>query len=758
MKSVLFLLLLQGVSAHAKPLTTFIEETVQKETKKVYDELETTKEAVSEVVDLGCIVHTGHKSCINTIDIKNGGTCKWCTSGVAREAVSVCMTDEQVDEISPVVHMSCVDITNEDNSSDDSRSSDSKDESLKQLKELEGLPDLTCLMNMDPNACMSGIDATSVGCSWCESSVFPMLHGCLSQMEATEIMDLITQANEEDAVGLTCRHAKDETKETKAADDKTEIDMKCMSVRTEESCLSTSDATGSPCEWCSTTDPKMMMLDMCMSLADAAILPQQLYSCGSAEASVPSFEEKIMVREEKEILEDEQMPSKEFSYVEGIKHTLRSGVVDPKFCDPKSPKSISGYMDISNEKGEEKHLYFWMFEKRTKKSLRSPDVNPHASDDNTPIILSLTGGAGCSSTLSLLFETGACSVNSDGTKTKPNAYSWNEAAHTIYLDVPAGTGFSYADKEKTKDSTMVGEDVYYFLQSFYQMHTKYQKNPLFIVGESYGGHYAPAAARQIMIENKHLKENAIHINLKGLAIGNGMTDPKVQYKHYADMAYNNSHKIKAVPKPVYEAMEKATPTCVNMMNSCSTSPVGAKFACQAAENFCNMALLAPFAATGLNVYDIRTKCEHGDSCYDFDNIVKFMRLESTRKALHISDESKEWATCNKHVHDQFTVDAMTDMSYNVRELLNDDVATLIYAGDTDYMCNYLGNKAWTDGLKWKHSTEFKHSKPYDWKKQGLAKSYKGFTFLQVYDAGHMVAHDKPKVALEMIHDFVKRYS
>merc|ERR1712151_627768 len=336
---------------------------------------------------------------------------------------SVCMTDEQVDEISPVVHMSCVDITNEDNSSDDSRSSDSKDESLKQLKQVEGLPDLTCLMNMDPNACMRGIYATSVGCSWCESSVFPMLHGCLSQMEATEIMDLITQANEEDAVGLTCRHAKDETKEKKAADDKTEIDMKCMSVRTEESCLSTSDATGSPCEWCSTADPKMMMLDMCMSLADAAILPQQLYSCGSAEASVPSFEEKIM-------------------------------------------------------EGEEKHLYFWMFEKRTKKSLRSPDVNPHASDDNTPIILSLTGGAGCSSTLSLLFETGACSVNSDGTKTKPNAYSWNEAAHTIYLDVPAGTGFSYADKEKTKDSTMVGEDVYYFLQSFYQMHTKYQKNPL----------------------------------------------------------------------------------------------------------------------------------------------------------------------------------------------------------------------------------------------------------------------------------------
>ena len=171
-----------------------------------------------------------------------------------------------------------------------------------------------------------------------------------------------------------------------------------------------------------------------------------------------------------------------------------------------------------------------------------------------------------------------------------------------------------------------------------------------------------------------------------------------------------------------------------------------------------MALLAPFTATGLNLYDIRTKCNHGDLCYDFGNIVKFMRLKSTRKALHISDKSSEWATCNMHVHDQFTVDAMSDMSSNVEELLDNDVATLIYAGDTDYICNYLGNKAWTDELKWKHSTEYKKSKPYDWEKKGLATSYKSLTYLQVYDAGHMVPHDQPEVALEMIHDFVKRFS
>jgi cathepsin A (carboxypeptidase C) len=630
---------------------------------------------------------------------------------------------------------------------------DEKDTKLEtvQMEKVEGMPDMTCLMNMDPNECTSALDATNVGCSWCESSVFPKLHGCLSQMEATEIMDLITQAGEDSEIGLSCRHSKDDYV---AVEDKAAVDMQCMIVSTEEGCISTSDSTGTPCEWCATVNPAMSMLDMCMSIPDAAMLPKTLYACGSSGAD--PVEEKIVVREEKEIVDE--MPSREFSFVEGMKHTLRSDTVDSHFCDPKSPKSISGYMDITGSKGEEEHLYFWMFEKRTKKSLRTPDINPHTLEDNTPIILWLTGGPGCSSTLALLSENGPCSVDSEGLKTIPNAYSWNEAAHIIFLDQPAGVGFSYADKEDTKDETMVGNDVYYFLQGFYQMHSKYRKNPVFVVGESYGGHYAPAVAHRIMTGNKHLKDECIHINLKGLAVGNGMTDPKVQYKYYADMAYNNSHKIKTVPKAVYTAMKKATPTCISMMNTCTSSPISSKFTCQVAENYCNMALIAPFTATGLNMYDIRSKCTNGDLCYDFDNIVKFMNLPSTRKALHVSDASSKWATCNMHVHDQFTVDAMKDMSSNVIDLLDNDIATLIYAGDTDFICNYLGNKAWTDELKWKHHKEYKHSEPYDWKKQGMAKSYKGLTFLQVYDAGHMVPHDQPKVALEMIHDFVKRYS
>lgn len=45
--------------------------------------------------------------------------------------------------------------------------------------------------------------------------------------------------------------------------------------------------------------------------------------------------------------------------------------------------------------------------------------------------------------------------------------------------------------------------------------------------------------------------NSTDINLKGLAIGNGLTDPAIQYGAYADFALLNN----LVPKPVHDAMK-----------------------------------------------------------------------------------------------------------------------------------------------------------------------------------------------------------
>ncbi len=50
------------------------------------------------------------------------------------------------------------------------------------------------------------------------------------------------------------------------------------------------------------------------------------------------------------------------------------------------------------------------------------------------------------------------------------------------------------------------------------------------------GHYVPAVAHRIYVANKR-REGPINIKLKGLAIGNGLTDPAIQYGAYADYLF-----------------------------------------------------------------------------------------------------------------------------------------------------------------------------------------------------------------------------
>ena len=80
----------------------------------------------------------------------------------------------------------------------------------------------------------------------------------------------------------------------------------------------------------------------------------------------------------------------------------------------------------------------------------------------------------------LLTENGPCTVNEDGKSTSLNPHSWTEAGHVLWLDQPAGVGFSYGS-ETDINQEMVSEDAYWFLQKFFQEHPEYSENPLFIV-------------------------------------------------------------------------------------------------------------------------------------------------------------------------------------------------------------------------------------------------------------------------------------
>jgi len=402
-------------------------------------------------------------------------------------------------------------------------------------------------------------------------------------------------------------------------------------------------------------------------------------------------------------------------------------------CDP-NVKQYSGYFDINAT--EYKHYFFWAFESRSDPS-------------SDPVVLWMTGGPGCSSELAALGENGPCTVNAGGSGTSNNPNSWNSKANLVYVDQPAGTGFSYSSKDGyDTDEAEVAHDMVNFIQALLEARPEWQKLPFYITGESYGGHYVPAVSHAVFEANK--QSGIIPVNLKGIAIGNGLTDPSVQYKYYPEMVYNYS--IQKLGHPVvslemYEQMMGSMDECIDDITKCQADTTE----CNTAQSFCNDAMMGPYESTGLNPYNINLTCAVPPLCYDFSDITTY--LNSIRDELGVPSNIT-WSTCNFVVNAGFKYDWMKDMQQNIPDLLEAGLHVVIYAGDLDFVCNWLGNQAWTHALPWSGQSGFNNADVKPWhvngEEAGQFTNYENFTFLRVYDAGHMVPMDKGPEALAML--------
>ena len=81
----------------------------------------------------------------------------------------------------------------------------------------------------------------------------------------------------------------------------------------------------------------------------------------------------------------------------------------------------------------------------------------------------------------------------------------------------------------------------------------------------------------------------------------------------------------------------------------------------------------------------------------------------------------------------------TDM---IPEMLEDGVRGMIYAGDQDLICNWLGNRRWVDALPWGGAAEWAAAEDCDWHVGGEAagsiRQSGPLSFVKVHNAGHLV--------------------
>ena len=153
---------------------------------------------------------------------------------------------------------------------------------------------------------------------------------------------------------------------------------------------------------------------------------------------------------------------------------------------------------------------------------------------NRPIVLWLQGGPGISGIgVGNFLEIGPLDQNM-----KQRNSTWIQTANVLFVDNPAGVGFSIADNSSVARNTKeISDDLISVLKTFMDEHSYFQKNPLYIFGQSYGGKMATILTADL---RKAIQKNEIQCNLKGVGIGNGFVSPMDAIGHCTSMVYEMS--------------------------------------------------------------------------------------------------------------------------------------------------------------------------------------------------------------------------
>ena len=416
----------------------------------------------------------------------------------------------------------------------------------------------------------------------------------------------------------------------------------------------------------------------------------------------------------------------------------------------------SGYFKLART--YDAHMFFFLFEARK-------------HSDTAPVVLWMTGGPGCSSEMAVFYENGPWHLEQGEEEGEirvvDNPYGWDAHSTVIFVDQPVNTGFSYSENpdDRCYDEECVSRDMVDFMYALLEARPDLRQRDFYVTGESYAGHYVPAVAYNVFLASRARKnsynnnnfdssEVSLDIQLKGLAIGNGLTYPAIQYGAYPEFAYQHG----LISESSRDRMMSLYPACKFALDACDDYSIAAE--CYLAVELCQALMFTPIMMEnpGVNVYDYRKQCE-GDLCYDFSLLDEYLNQPDVKKSLGVPDD-KDWEECNMDVHE----DMMSDWGHRydtvLPEMLEAGVRVMIYAGDKDIICNELGNRQWVDALEWKGSKEWQSAENVTWvlesgEEAGIVTQVGPLSFVSVKDAGHMVPMDQPKAALEMITKFIR---
>ncbi|KAJ8541936.1 hypothetical protein K7X08_016802 [Anisodus acutangulus] len=161
----------------------------------------------------------------------------------------------------------------------------------------------------------------------------------------------------------------------------------------------------------------------------------------------------------------------------------------PGFEGPLPFELETGYIGVGE--ADEVQLFYYFI-----KSQSNPKIDP--------LIYWFTGGPGCSPLNAILFELGPVELdvrayNGSLPTLFLNPYAYTKVANMIFVDLPVGSGYSYATTQKANhsDDLQSADHAYEFLRKWLVEHQEYLNNPFYVAGDSYSGITVPIVTQVI---------------------------------------------------------------------------------------------------------------------------------------------------------------------------------------------------------------------------------------------------------------------
>uniref|UniRef100_A0A803L1G5 Serine carboxypeptidase-like 45 n=1 Tax=Chenopodium quinoa TaxID=63459 RepID=A0A803L1G5_CHEQI len=312
----------------------------------------------------------------------------------------------------------------------------------------------------------------------------------------------------------------------------------------------------------------------------------------------------------------------------------------------------SGYVTITDDQDEinQKALFYYFVE---------AEIDPLTK----PLVLWLNGGPGCSS-----LGVGAFSENGPfrptGNRLVTNQYSWNKEANMLYLETPAGVGFSYSTN-----------------LSFYQT-----------ANDHITGHYVPQLAELMLQYNKDRL-----FNLKGIALGNPVLEFTTDFNSRAEFFW--SHGL--ISDSTYNVFTSA----------CNYSRYVGEYYRGFVSPMCSkvMSLVSRETSRFVDKYDVTldvclpsifsqskflTPHQDGetiDVCVE-DETLKYLNRQNVQKAMHARLVGvNSWTVCSK-ILDYELLDLEQPTIHILGDLIKAGIPVLIYSGDQDSVIPLTGSR------------------------------------------------------------------